>query len=225
MTAPLDEKGHDASTQALLNAFPMADKIAAMYAEVAIRAYLSAVALPDELEVAWDFSEIEHILDETFHFASTSPGAQENINHVLDILRREPLVRRSQAHSTIEALRAERDALARTIEANADGSRASLMARVIMESVERLAQVYAAEAEVERLTEDNEALRVALGSPDDTAISARFNRLYGICRRILWANASTPAIGNEQTNSALADLAKFLFADGIDAALSGSEKE
>ena len=26
MTAPLDEKGHDASTQALLDAFPMADK-------------------------------------------------------------------------------------------------------------------------------------------------------------------------------------------------------
>lgn len=60
---------------------------------------------------------------------------------------------------------------------------------------------------------------------DDTSISARFNRLYGICRRILWADASTPAIGSEQTKAALADLAEFLFADGIDAALSGSEKE
>lgn len=55
---------------------------------------------------------------------------------------------------------------------------------------------------------------------DDTSISARFNRLYGICRRILWADASTPAIGSEQTKAALADLAEFLFADGIDAALS-----
>ena len=51
MTVPLDERGHDASTQALLNAFPMADKIAAMYAEIVLSAYLSAVALPDELEV------------------------------------------------------------------------------------------------------------------------------------------------------------------------------
>ena len=54
----------------------------------------------------------------------------------------------------------------------------------------------------------------------DTAISARFTRLYGICRRILWTDASTPAIGNEQTRAALADLAEFLFSDGIDAAHS-----
>ena len=69
-----------------------------------------ATALPDGMEVvAWDFSEIEHILDETFHFASTSPGAQENINHVLDILRREPLVRADQAQSALAAMRVERD--------------------------------------------------------------------------------------------------------------------
>lgn len=113
---------------------------------------LSAVALPDELEVVAEL-RARRTVD-----LAWPEGALKVIDaeQKLCLKAADAL---SQAHSTIAALRAERDALARTIETNADGSRASLMARVIMESVERLAQVYAAEAEVKRLTEDNEALR------------------------------------------------------------------
>ena len=55
----------------------------------------------------------------------------------------------------------------------------------------------------------------------EPATAARFARLYDICRRILWADASTPAFENEQTKAAFDDLAEFMFMDGIDAAMKG----
>lgn len=136
MTMPLDEKGHDASTQALLDAFPMADKIAAMYAEVAIRAYLSAVALPDELEVAgW-------VMGSSF---TTDPLMADYWGKAA-----KAVTGSDQAHSTIAALRAE--IVAADAEQAAWRTRHSLM-------VKRAETV---EAEVKRLTEENEALRAEL---------------------------------------------------------------
>lgn len=111
MTSPLDEKGHDAGTQALLNAFPMADKIAAMYAEVAVRAYLSATPAPDGLEaVGWFIDADEHGV-----YQQVAPQH----NGEPDLVA---LVRADQAQSALAA----RD------------------------------------AQVQRLTEENEALREAL---------------------------------------------------------------
>lgn len=134
MTSPLDEKGHDASTQALLNAFPMADKIAAMYAEVAIGAYLSHVnkspetehidtdvlsPAPDGLEVCIDaVSMLEEL---------TKPNAEGAVHE--DVIR----------------------------------GKAAFYARVLRELMRRLET---AEAQVKRLTEDNEALRAELTKPD-----------------------------------------------------------
>lgn len=60
---------------------------------------------------------------------------------------------------------------------------------------------------------------------DRVTDEARFARLYGICRRILWTNASMPAIESAQTKDAMSDLAEFLFMDGVDAALRTSPPE
>lgn len=124
MTAPLDEKGYDASTQALLNAFPMADKIAAMYAEVAIRAYLAASHVnetPETEHVEGDVlssapSEMDVVawLDET---ADAAPGAKGVTTDAYAAAYWEhtsgapmtELVRASQVQSALAAMRAERD--------------------------------------------------------------------------------------------------------------------
>lgn len=50
---------------------------------------------------------------------------------------------------------------------------------------------------------------------NNTAISARFARLNGICSRILWSDYGVPAMANQQTISAMESLSDLLFADAI----------
>ena len=61
--------------------------------------------------------------------------------------------------------------------------------------------VNTAKEEVERLREDQ--------------VAARFNRLLGICHKILWADFGKPSLKNEQTAAALGDLCDFLFLDAF----------
>lgn len=55
---------------------------------------------------------------------------------------------------------------------------------------------------------------------ETNSVAARFARLDGICSRILWTEIGVPALENAQTKTALEDLCEYLFAAGIDAALS-----
>lgn len=106
---------------------------------------LSAVALPDEPEVvAWECTDL---------IMGGEPGVITDVDHAA--MRKlqpnawsvEELVRRSQAHSTIAALRAE-------VEHWRGEAR-----RLLKSGQEALDAAETAEAEVKRLTEDNEALR------------------------------------------------------------------
>lgn len=54
------------------------------------------------------------------------------------------------------------------------------------------------------------------------SLAARFNRLHSICSRILWIDASTPALENAQTKKAFDELAEYLFAAGIDEAIAAA---
>lgn len=53
----------------------------------------------------------------------------------------------------------------------------------------------------------------------EASTAARFTRLHSIVARIRWIEASTPAFEDAQTKQAFDDLAEYLFAAGIDAAL------
>ena len=57
-------------------------------------------------------------------------------------------------------------------------------------------------------------------APAEASTAARFTRLHGIVSRILWTDVGVPALDNEQTKAALGELAEYLFADGVDAALA-----
>lgn len=131
MTAPPDEKGYDASIQALLNAFPMADKMAAMYAEAAIRAYLAASPSPSEMDVARKLRERSGFMREAGHDDDAE----------LDLEAADAL---DQAQSALAAMRADRDSLQAALNGVRDNRDGLLVA---------------AEAQVQRLTEENEALR------------------------------------------------------------------
>ncbi len=54
----------------------------------------------------------------------------------------------------------------------------------------------------------------------ETAASARFARLYGICRRLRWTDYGVPGRESPESRQALEDLCEFLFMDGIDNALA-----
>lgn len=54
----------------------------------------------------------------------------------------------------------------------------------------------------------------------EVTYAARFNRLASICRRIKWIDVGKPALNDEPTRSAMADLAEWLLADGVDATMS-----
>ncbi len=59
----------------------------------------------------------------------------------------------------------------------------------------------------------------------NATISARFDRLSSICRRLRWVNVGKLAPDHRDTYEALTDLSKFLFAEGIDKALSSKEAQ
>lgn len=54
---------------------------------------------------------------------------------------------------------------------------------------------------------------------DEVAASARFSRLYGICRRLRWSDYGVPSRESDDARKALEDLCEYLFMDGIDAAI------
>lgn len=57
---------------------------------------------------------------------------------------------------------------------------------------------------------------------DDASTAARFARLYGIVRRLRWLDLGIVAIeAGSDSSAAMQDLCSFLFADGIDKAVSG----
>ena len=111
------------------------------------RRALSAVSLPDELEVLGYLFDLRYGPDHWSQqrmFSNQLPSNPEDVRNV------EPLVRASQAHSTIAALRAERD--------EAIGKAERQWAGWVKEEVRRKE----VEAEAKRLTEENEALSKAL---------------------------------------------------------------
>lgn len=126
---------------------------------------LYAVALPDELEVvAWRYRPT--------HVPATAPWAYMDDREPSASFTADALVLRSQAHSTIAALRAERD---EAVDAFKHLIVAMAQERLGVGDKEggglfiRNNRAETAEAEVQRLTEDNEALRAALEALVDQA--------------------------------------------------------
>lgn len=58
----------------------------------------------------------------------------------------------------------------------------------------------------------------------EASTAARFTRLNGIVSRLKWVGATDLAVDDEATQAALQDLAEYLFADGIDAALQSAQE-
>ena len=105
-----------------------------------IRAYLSAVALPDELEVVAWRSRVTG--GDDWSFTPFDPTCDTTDFHAVEML-----VRADQAHSTIAALRAEVERLRADCRTRADAT------------IRMMKRAETAEAEVQRLAEEKEALR------------------------------------------------------------------
>lgn len=219
--APLDEKGYNASTQALLNAFPMADKVAAMYAEVAIRAYLAASHSPSmEMEVvAWAHFDEEceiciNLVADAIERLDPSPGEDWS------------LVTLSSVQSALSAMATERDQLTSENEMMAKSAQDAWSKHGGTEIAlgQWKARAETAEAQVQRLTEENEALRkerdgkteefrdkVALGATADEIL--RFRDGY-----------PNPSGGSKIIYRHTIEQARYRYADAIIAARSTAIK-
>lgn len=205
MTAPLDEKAiaqaHEAyakTTGGLLEGNPMAN---------AIRAYLSTVALPDELPV-WGY-HVRRLTDEGAKFSQSLRFNQEQASPTNVVT---PLVSGPEARSALAALRAERDAAftMSKCECGPDEACRNLVA----------ASTHAetAEAEVTRLTEDNEALRKALGVADEALCDWLNTYASDMCSPV-HAEAAQARLREHGTIAYIAGKLKI-----IRAALSGSKE-
>ena len=187
MTSPLDEKAvtaaHEAyakTTGGLLDGNPMAN---------AIRAYLSATALPDGMEIDWwilpDNSMAFSGAGWAVYSKDVGPEGWEEGEYDAwqeSVKTAVPAVTLSQAQSALTAMRVERDeALLCQQEIAAGTDKSATVARIIIAKNEAenradvaeyklnqavgeiqpmiIARVEAAEAQVQRLTEENEGLR------------------------------------------------------------------
>jgi hypothetical protein len=174
LTAPLDEKGLEAARDAFEEVAGTVTSALAL--RRAIAAYLSTVALPDELEVVAWAREVDIngpcLIDPAFVsegsvnlFKYGNAGANKHARFVELVRRSDAADTLSQAHSTIAALRAERDSAAETLrycERNWSEERGTMIDKFVFERN----RAETAEAEVKRLTEEKEALRAELTKPD-----------------------------------------------------------
>lgn len=207
MTTPLDEKGLEAARTSIIGN-PFNDEQLGRI----IRAYLSAVALSDELEVVIERLRPKHLADEPLARAVVSDDHMERRRAVSaylvenNALKSEAVTAISQAHSTIAALRAE-------VEHWRGEAR-----RLLKSGQEALDAAETAEAEVKRLTEENEALRVALGVADEALCDWLNTYASDVCSPV-HAEAAQARLREHGTIAYIAGKLKI-----IRAALSGSKE-
>ena len=71
-----------------------------------------------------------------------------------------------------------------------------------------------------RVRSSRPPFQICYDDMDEVTASARFARLYGICRRLRWSDYGVPARESPEAKQALEDLCEYLFMDGVDAALA-----
>ena len=161
MTSPLDEKGLDAAREAYEAAFPDAwGGITYDGMEAAIRAYLSVShPIGDGMEV-WGY-HVRRLTDEGAQLSQSLRFGPEQTSPTNIVT---PLVSGPEAAALIAA----KDARIAIAERNRDAARDNF--HTMQQAAAKLAgKLETAEAQVKRLTEDNEALRKALEALVDQA--------------------------------------------------------